>query len=170
MTSLNIIYGKKGDEVKIDDKLIIIKNNYRLITDENSGNKYYEIETNNKTKFKINEEYLLKIICVKIDDVIYNPLWFYKDKRIFANIQNNNDNYNINIIKHLFDKINDKKFRYIIRSDDEYDYRIENIKTNIKVTTTLENNTPLTNTLLTNTSISNKKKKIYKNELSTTIL
>ena len=36
MTSLNIIYGKKGDEVKIDDKLIIIKNNYRLITDENS--------------------------------------------------------------------------------------------------------------------------------------
>jgi len=157
MTSLNIIYGKKGDEVKIDDKLIIIKNNYRLITDENSGNKYYEIETNNKTKFKINEEYLLKIICVKIDDVIYNPLWFYKDKRIFANIQNNNDNYNINIIKHLFDKINDKKFRYIIRSDDEYDYRIENIKTNIKVTTTLENNTPLTNT-----SISNKKKKFIK--------
>ena len=44
MTSLNIIYGKKGDEVKIDDKLIIIKNNYRLITDEDSGNKYYEIE------------------------------------------------------------------------------------------------------------------------------
>ena len=165
MTSLNIIYGKKGDEVKIDDKLIIIKNNYRLITDENSGNKYYEIETNNKTKFKINEEYLLKIICVKIDNVIYNPLWFYKDKRIFANIQNNNDNYNINIIKHLFDKINDKKFRYIIRSDDEYDYRIENIKTNIKVTTTLKNNTPLTNTLITN-----KKKKIYKNEFSTTIL
>ena len=157
MTSLNIIYGKKGDEVKIDDKLIIIKNNYRLITDENSGNKYYEIETNNKTKFKINEEYLLKIICVKIDNVIYNPLWFYKDKRIFANIQNNNDNYNINIIKHLFDKINDKKFRYIIRSDDEYDYRIENIKTNIKVTTTLKNNTPLTNTLLTN-----KKKKFIK--------
>ena len=99
----------------------------------------------------------MKIICVKIDDVIYNPLWFYKDKRIFANIQNNNDNYNINIIKHLFDKINDKKFRYIIRSDDEYDYRIENIKTNIKVTTTLENNTPLTNT-----SISNKKKKFIK--------
>jgi hypothetical protein len=162
MTSLNIIYGKKGDEVKIDDKLIIIKNNYRLITDEDSCNKYYEIETNNKTKFKINEEYLLKIICVKIDDVIYNPLWFYKDKRIFANIQNNNDNYNINIIKHLFDKINDKKFRYIIRSDDEYDYRIENIKTNIKVTTTLENNTPLTNTPLTNTSISNKKKKFIK--------
>ena len=157
MTSLNIIYGKKGDEVKIDDKLIIIKNNYRLITDENSGNKYYEIETNNKTKFKINEEYLLKIICVKIDNVIYNPLWFYKDKRIFANIQNNNDNYNINIIKHLFDKINDKKFRYIIRSDDEYDYRIENIKTNIKVTTTLKNNTPLTNTLITN-----KKKKFIK--------
>ena len=85
----------------------------------------------------------MKIICVKIDNVIYNPLWFYKDKRIFANIQNNNDNYNINIIKHLFDKINDKKFRYIIRSDDEYDYRIENIKTNIKVTTTLKNNTPL---------------------------
>ena len=162
MTSLNIIYGKKGDEVKIDDKLIIIKNNYRLITDENSGNKYYEIETNNKTKFKINEEYLLKIICVKIDNVIYNPLWFYKDKRIFANIQNNNDNYNINIIKHLFDKINDKKFRYIIRSDDEYDYRIENIKTNIKVTTTLKNNTPLTNTPLTNTLITNKKKKFIK--------
>ena len=53
MTSLNIIYGKKGDEVKIDDKLIIIKNNYRLITDENSGNKYYEIETNNKTNLKL---------------------------------------------------------------------------------------------------------------------
>ena len=162
MTSINVIYGKKGDEVKIDNKLIIIKNNYRLIIDEDTGNKYYEIETNNKTKFKINEEYLLKIICVKIDDVIYNPLWFYKDKKIIATIQTNNDNYNINIIKHLFDKINDKKFRYTIRSDDEYDYRIENIKTNIKVTTTLENNTPLTNTPLTNTSISNKKKKFIK--------
>ena len=151
-----MLYGKRRDIVKIGDKLITLKNAYKLITDVN-GNKYYEIETNNKTKFKINEEYLLKIICVKIDDVIYNPLWFYKDKRIFANIQNNNDNYNINIIKHLFDKINDKKFRYIIRSDDEYDYRIENIKTNIKVTTTLENNTPLTNTLITN-----KKKKFIK--------
>ena len=162
MTSLNITYGNKGDEVKIDDKLIIIKNNYRLITDEDTGNKYYEIETNNKTKFKINEEYLLKIICVKIDDVIYNPLWFYKDKKIIATIQTNNDNYNINIIKYLFNKINDKKFRYTIRSDDEYDYRIENIKTNIRLTTTIKNNTPLTNTSISNTSISNKKKKFIK--------
>ena len=165
MTSLNIIYGIKGDQVKIDDKLIIIKNNYRLITDD-SGNKYYEIETNNKTKFKINENYLLKIICVKIDDVIYNPLWFYKDKKIIATIQTNNDYYNINIVKYLFDKINDKKFRYIIRSDDEYDYRIENIKTNISLTT-IETNTPQTTTIETNTpqtitSLSNKKKKFIK--------
>ena len=127
MTSLNIIYGKKGDEVKIGDKLIKLKNAYKLITDDN-GNKYYEIETNNKIKFKINEEYLLKIINVKIDDIIYNPLWFYKNKKIFANIQNINDNNNINIVNYLCDKLNDTKFRYIIRSDDEYDYRIENIK------------------------------------------
>ena len=119
MTSLNVIYGKKGDEVKIDNTLIIIKNNYRLIIDEDTGNKYYEIETNNKIKFKINEEYLLKIICVKVYDIIYYPHWFYKDKKIFANIQTIDDNFNINIVKYLFDKIKNTKFRYTIRSDDE---------------------------------------------------
>ena len=143
MESINMISGKRYDEVKIDDKIIIIKNNYTLITSID-GKKYYEIETNNKTKFKINEEHLIKIICVKIDDVIYYPLWFYKDKKIIANIQTTNDNYNINIVKYLFDKINDNKFRYSIRSDDEFDFRFENIKTNIKINTNLEsNNIPL---------------------------
>ena len=128
MTEINMTIGKKYDNIKIGDKIITLKNSYNLITDLNSGNKYYEIETNNKIKFKINEEYLLKMICVKIDTIVYYPLWFYKNKKIFANIQNINDNYNINIINYLCDKLNDTKFRYTIRSDDEYDYRIENIK------------------------------------------
>ena len=137
MASINMIFGTRGDKVKIDDKIIIIKNNYTLITNI-EGTKYYEIETNNKTKFKINEEHLMKIICVKLDGVIYYPLWFYKDKKIIANIQTTNDNYNINIVKYLFDKINDNKFRYTIRSDDEFDFRFENIKTNIKINTNLQ--------------------------------
>ena len=128
MTEINILSGKKGDEVKMGDKIIIIQNSYNLITDGDSGNKYYEIETNNKIKFKINESYLLKIINVKIDNIDYYPLWFYKNKRIFANIQTNNNNYNINIVNYLFDKLNNTKFRYTIKSVDEYDYRIENIK------------------------------------------
>ena len=144
MTSINMICGKRGDEIIIDDYLFTIKNNYRLITN-NDGIKYYEIDTNNKIKFKINEEYLLKIICVKIDDINYNPLWFYKDKRIFANIQTIDDNFNINIVKYLFDKIKNTKFRYTIRSDDEYDYRFENIKTNIKINTILQTNTSTSN-------------------------
>lgn len=134
MNELNILSGKKGDKVKIGDKIIILQNSYKLITDDN-GNKYYEIETNNKIKFKINEIYLLKIINVNIDNIVYNPLWFYKDKKIFANIKKNdiqnyiqNNNYNINIINYLCDKLNDTKFKYKIKSDDEYDYRIENIK------------------------------------------
>ena len=137
MASINMIFGTRGDKVKIDDKNIIIKNNYKLFTSI-EGTKYYEIETKNKTKFKINEEHLMKIICVKIDDVIYYPLWFYKDKKIIANIQTTNDNYNINIVKYLFDKINDNKFKYTIRSDDEFDFRFENIKTNIKINTNLQ--------------------------------
>ena len=149
MSEINMLIGKKCDKIKIGDKIITLQNAYKLITDDN-GNKYYEIETNNKIKFKINEDYLLKMICVKIDDVIYNPLWFYKNKKIFANIQTINDNYNINIVNYLCDKLNDTKFRYTIRSDDEYDYRIENIKTNIK-----NNNTSISNTLISNTLISN---------------
>ena len=149
MSEINVLIGKKGDNIKIGDKIITLQNAYNLITDDN-GNKYYEIETNNKIKFKINEDYLLKMIFVKIDDVIYNPLWFYKNKKIFANIQTINDNYNINIVNYLCDKLNDTKFRYTIRSDDEYDYRIENIKTNIK-----NNNTSISNTLISNTLISN---------------
>ena len=139
-----MISGKRGDKIKIDDKIIIIKNNYRLITNI-EGNKYYEIETNNKTKFKINEEYLIKIICVKLDNVIYYPLWFYKDKKIIANIQTTNNNYNINIVKYLFNKINNNKFRYTIRSDDEFDFRFENIKTNIKNNTNSQSNNIQTN-------------------------
>ena len=128
MTEFNMTIGKKGDKVKIGDNIITLQNSYNLITDLNSGNKYYEIETNNKIKFKINEEYLLKMICVKIDTIVYYPLWFYKNKKIFANIQTTNDKYNINIVNYLCDKLNDTKFRYTIRSDDEYDYRLENIK------------------------------------------
>ena len=48
MASINIIFGSRGDKVKIDDKIIIIKNNYKLITIDDN-NKYYEIETKNKT-------------------------------------------------------------------------------------------------------------------------
>ena len=47
MSSLNLISGKKGDEVKIDDKVIIIKNNYTLITSID-GKKYYEMLTNDE--------------------------------------------------------------------------------------------------------------------------
>ena len=115
--------GKLGNKIKIDDKIITLQNSYELITDEN-GNKYYEIEINKNIKLKINEDKLIKIINVKIDDIIYNSKWFINNKKIFTNTNNKN----INIVKYLFDKINDKKFRYSIRSDDEYDYRIENIK------------------------------------------
>ena len=131
MTTINMLSGEKGDKIKIDDNLIILKNSYKLITvtsTDGNCNKYYEIETNNKTKFKINEEYLLKIISVKLDDIIYYPLWFYKDKKIIATITTSSTSYNINIVKYLFDKINDTTFKYSIRSDDEYDYRFENIK------------------------------------------
>ena len=123
MTTINMKSGKSGDKVKIDDKLITLQNSYKLITDVNNI-KYYEIETNNNKKFKIDENNLLKIITVRIDDVNYYNKWFTKDKKIYCNI----NNCNINIVKYLFDKINDTKFKYSIRSDDDYDYRIENIK------------------------------------------
>ena len=123
MEELNMQSGKIGDKIKIDDKIITLQNSYELITDEN-GNKYYEIEINKSNKFKINEDKLINIINVKIDDIIYNSKWFINHKKTFTNVNNKN----INIIKYLFDKIYDKKFRYTIRSDDEYDYRIENIK------------------------------------------
>ena len=115
--------GKIGNKIKIDDKIITLQNSYELITDEN-GKKYYEIEINKSNKFKINEDKLINIINVKIDDIIYNSKWFINHKKTFTNVNNKN----INIIKYLFDKIYDKKFRYTLRSDDEYDYRIENIK------------------------------------------
>ena len=59
MSEINILSGKKGDEVKIGNNIIILQNTYNLITDDDSNDKYYEIETNNKIKFKINEPYLL---------------------------------------------------------------------------------------------------------------
>jgi hypothetical protein len=123
MEELNMQSGKIGNKIKIDNKIITLQNSYELITDEN-GNKYYELEINKNNKLKINEDKLIKIINVQIDDIIYNSKWFIKDKKIFTNVNNKN----INIVKYLFDKINDTKFRYTIRSDDEYDYRIENIK------------------------------------------
>ena len=124
MTTINMILGKAGDKIKIDDKIIILQNSYKLITDINNNNNYYEIETNNNKKFKINEEYLLKIINVRINNANYYNKWFTKDKKIYCSV----NNCNINIVKYLFDKINDTKFKYSIRSDDDYDYRIENIK------------------------------------------
>ena len=126
MADINMSNGIKGNKIKIDDRIITLQNSYKLNTDEN-GNKYYEIETNNKIKFKINEEYLLKIISVKIEDVNYYSKWFNKDNKIYANV----NNCNINIVKYLFNKINDTKFRYNIINDNEYDYRLENIKINI---------------------------------------
>jgi len=47
MTEINMLIGKKCDNIKIGDKLITLKNAYKLITDDN-GSKHYEIETNNK--------------------------------------------------------------------------------------------------------------------------
>ncbi len=123
MTSINMLSGKEGDKVKIDDKIITLQNSFKLII-INDSNKYYEIETNNNKKFKVNENNLLKIINVRIDDVNYYNKWFTKDNKIYCNI----NNYNINIVKYLFDKINDTKFRYSIRNDDDYDFRLENIK------------------------------------------
>ena len=123
MASINMISGKAGDKIKIDDKIITLQNSYKLITDVDN-NKYYEIETNNNKKFKINENNLLKIINVRIDDANYYTKWYNKSNKIYCNVNNSN----INIIKYLFDKINDSKFSYSIRNDDDYDFRIENIK------------------------------------------
>ena len=123
MASINMISGKAGDKIKIDDKIITLQNSYKLITDVDN-NKYYEIETNNNKKFKINENNLLKIINVRIDDANYYTKWYNKSNKIYCNVNNTN----INIIKYLFDKINDSKFSYSIRNDDDYDFRIENIK------------------------------------------
>ena len=43
MTTINMISGKSGDKVKIDDKLITLQNSYKLIIDANNI-KYYEID------------------------------------------------------------------------------------------------------------------------------
>ena len=118
-----MLSGKEGDKIKLDDNIITLQNSYKLLTDDNN-NKYYQIETNNKIKFKINEEYLVKIINVRINNANYYNKWFTKDKKIYCNV----NNCNINIVKYLFDKINDTKFRYSIKSEDNYDFRIENIK------------------------------------------
>ena len=126
MTEINILVGKIGDKVKIDNKIITLQNSYKLLSNENgneNGNKYYEIETNNKIIFKINEIYLLKIINVTIDECNYYTKWFNKDNKIYTNVNNRN----INIVKYLLDKINDTKFRYSIKNNDIYDYRFENI-------------------------------------------
>ena len=123
MASINMLSGKEGDKIKLDDNIITLQNSYKLLTDDNN-NKYYQIETNNKIKFKINEEYLVKIINVRINNANYYNKWFTKDKKIYCNV----NNCNINIVKYLFDKINDTKFRYSIKSEDNYDFRIENIK------------------------------------------
>ena len=123
MTTINMILGKAGDKIKIDDKIITLQNSYKLITDDNNI-KYYEISINNNKKFKIDENNLLKIINVRIDNVNYYNKWFTKDNKIYCNI----NNCNINVVKYLFDKINDAKFRYTIINNIEFDYRIENIK------------------------------------------
>ena len=129
MTSINMLSGEEGDKIKFDDKIIKLQNSYKLITDTNN-NKYYEIETNNNKKFKINENNLLKIINVRINDVNYYNKWFTKDNKIYCNV----NNCNINIVKYLFNKINDSKFKYSLKNNDEYDYRIENIKVYIPST------------------------------------
>jgi hypothetical protein len=155
MTEINMLVGKFGDKVKIDDKIITLQNSYKLIIDDN-GNKYYELETNNNKKFKINEVYLLKIINVRIDDCNYYSKWFNKDNKIYSNVNNNT----INIVKYLLDKMNDTKFRYSIRSDDIYDYRLENIKFNILNNTITQNNN--VNLSLPNNVISTVSRKFIK--------
>ena len=126
MTTINMLSGKLGDKVKIDDKIIKLQNSYNLITNADN-NKYYEIKTNNNKTFKINEDKLLKIINVSINNANCYSKWYNKSNKIYCNFNNTN----INIVKYLFDKINDTKFRYTIRNDDDYDFRIENIKIHI---------------------------------------
>ena len=121
-----MLSGKLGDKVKIDDKIIKLQNSYNLITNADN-NKYYEIKTNNNKTFKINEDKLLKIINVNINNANCYSKWYNKSNKIYCNFNNTN----INIVRYLFDKINDTKFRYTIRNDDDYDFRIENIKVHI---------------------------------------
>jgi hypothetical protein len=122
MTALPKDIGIAGNQYKIGDVLIELKNFYNLVTiDENT--KYYLIHTGPGNKFIIDYDNLLKVISVSINGKNYNPRWCNNKNIIYCII----DDKKINLAEYLTNNIGTKNFKYCMKNDNILDYRIDNI-------------------------------------------
>ena len=129
--TINLIKANKGDIFKDGDKTIDIKNSYRLVIESN-GDRYYEISTDSYIQFKIDEDNLIKLICVKINNNTNYPKWFIQGKTVLCIIDNNK----INLVQYLTGLYLQKALKYTTKNENIFDLRFSNIKilgkTNIK--------------------------------------
>ena len=129
--TINLIKATKGAIFKDGDKTIDIKNSYRLVIESN-GDRYYEISTDSYIQFKIDEDNLIKIICVKINNNTNYPKWFIQGKTVLCIIDNNK----INLVQYLTGLYLQKALKYTTKNENIFDLRFSNIKilgkTNIK--------------------------------------
>ena len=130
-STINLIKANKGDIFKDGDKTIDIKNSYRLVIESN-GDRYYEISTDSYIQFKIDEDKLIKLICVKINNNTNYPKWFIQGKTVLCIIDNNK----INLVQYLTGLYLQKALKYTTKNENIFDLRFSNIKilgkTNIK--------------------------------------
>jgi len=157
--TINLIKANKGDIFKDGDKTIDIKNSYRLVIESN-GDRYYEISTDSYIQFKIDEDNLIKLICVKINNNTNYPKWFIQGKTVLCIIDNNK----INLVQYLSGLYLQKALKYTTKNENIFDLRFSNIKILGKINinnVVIENiitetsNTEASNTEASNTEASN---------------
>jgi hypothetical protein len=160
--TINLIKANKGDIFKDGDKTIDIKNSYRLVIESN-GYRYYEISTDSYIQFKIDEDNLIKLICVKINNNTNYPKWFIQGKTVLCIIDNNK----INLVQYLSGLYLQKALKYTTKNENIFDLRFSNIKILEKINiknkknvvieniTTETINTKAVNTEAVNTETSN---------------
>jgi len=84
ITNFNREIGIIGDNIIINGNNCVVRNNYKLITNENNE-KYYEIKLHNyEGSFIIDEDIIEKVLSVIVNDKLYQCRWYYSNYTVMA--------------------------------------------------------------------------------------
>jgi hypothetical protein len=118
--------GEIGDKIRINGHDCIVQNSYKLVTNPNTNETYYEvkIEINNIT-FIVDEDSITKILLIKVGDTIYNKKWSYNIKNKFITARITNDKV-LYLGKYLTNYLEGDKVVYH-DNENKLDFRMNNL-------------------------------------------